>query len=104
MGHALKVASLFASLTCLSLSSPASAQWRVDKVCWGETFSQCPTGYDDNSTVHFPCGSGGHSGFNPNYACEVTCGSPVGPRCKIIAGPGRPGNRCGYRGATIQCF
>jgi hypothetical protein len=88
----------------LSLRGQSVAQTRTDLVCWAQAKSQCPSPYNGEDVQHYPCGSGGNSGFNPNYVCQQVCGAPVGPRCRITAGPGGGGGQCGYRAARIDCF
>jgi hypothetical protein len=98
--------SLFALATvavCLSTPGQSFAQSRTDLVCWAnpDQVGGCPQQYRDKV---FSCGSGGHSGFNPNWVCQQTCGADQGPRCRITGGPGGDGGQCGYRAAQIECF
>ena len=87
----------------LSMQGQSLAQYRTDLVCWAndEQVSGCPQKY---RTIVYHCGSGGHSGFNPDWVCQQTCGHPPGPRCRIIHFRGGDGGQCGYRAAKIDCF
>ena len=81
-----------------------SAQYRTEKVCWGEKKTQCGMGYEGKETRFFACGSGRHSGFDADYVCEQVCGARSGPRCKIENTNSRVGHRCGYTRADITCY
>ena len=87
----------------LSLQSQSFGQSRTDLVCWAnaDELTLCPQEY---RTRVFPCGSGGHVGFHNDYVCQQICGADMGPRCRIIVGPGGPRGRCGYRAARVDCF
>jgi hypothetical protein len=87
----------------LLMQGLALAQSRTDLVCWANEgqVTNCPQEYRARI---FPCGSGGHSGFNPNYVCQQICGADRGPRCRITGGPGGGGGQCGYRAAKVDCF
>ena len=52
----------------LSMQGQSLAQYRTDLVCWAndEQVSGCPQKY---RTIVYHCGSGGHSGFNPDWVC-----------------------------------
>jgi hypothetical protein len=95
---------LLLPLMAVAISVPmpgqSLAQSRTDMICWAESASACGPQY----TIHYPCGSGGHSGFNPTYACQQVCGQNPGPRCRVTGGPGGEGGQCGYRGAKVECF
>lgn len=96
---------LMLPLAVLASATAASAQSRTDRICWAENEGLCPPGWKGEDGVSLmPCGSGGHSGFHHDYACMQICGVNPGPQCRITAGPGGPGGRCGYRGAIISCF
>jgi hypothetical protein len=79
--------------------APTQTTW----VCWAERPGMCPSGGMSGPTVDFACGSGGNSGFNPSFVCQNICGSPVGPSCRLTAGPGGDGGQCGYRIAKVEC-
>jgi hypothetical protein len=86
------------------IPSQLLAQSRTDRVCWADDKNRCPAPWNGSDIIQIPCGSGGNSGFNPAYACQQTCGAPVGPKCRITGGPGGDGGQCGYRAAQIDCF
>jgi hypothetical protein len=71
-------------------------------VCWADASGRCPSPW--NSVKFFACGSGGNSGFNPNFVCSQVCGAPQGAHCAVTAGPGGSGGSCGYRAASVECF
>jgi hypothetical protein len=81
-----------------------SAQTRTATVCWAENEAYCPAPFGGVQVTVFPCGSGGHGGFNPNFVCRNICGVDIGFHCKITAGPSGSGGRCGFRQAQIECF
>lgn len=91
----LSIAVIWVTSRCESLAQP-----RTDMICWAESPRMCGPEY----TIHYPCGSGGNSGFNPTFACQQVCGQAPGPRCRITPGPGGPGGACGYRGVRVDCF
>lgn len=85
------------------LSEYATAQTRTDLVCWAnsEQVSGCPPEY---RSIVYQCGTVGHSGFNPDWVCQNTCGTTRAPKCRIIGGPGGDGGQCGYRAARVDCY
>jgi hypothetical protein len=95
---------LVAIAVLLAMQGQSLAQSRTDWVCWAENKSQCPADWQGSNVEHLPCGSGGHSGFNPPWVCDHICGTPVGPHCKITGGPGGDGGQCGYRAARVDCY
>ena len=97
------ILSFMAIAIWLTMHGHALAQSKTVRVCWAERPGQCGTGWNGPDVKHFACGSGGHAGFNPMWICQQTCGSPVGPRCRITGGPGGDGGQCGYRAAQIDC-
>ena len=53
------------------LVSQAFAQpVRVRDVCWGDSWAVCDVLNLRRPFEHFPCGSGGHSGFNRTVVCN----------------------------------
>ncbi len=77
-----------------------------EAVCWGRNEGAC--GGTDTRPIDFPpislwfdCYSGGHSGFDPEYACQQICGASVGPQCEIDTK--RWGAARGYRWAFVAC-
>src|SRR5262245_22936215 len=88
----------------LAMPGSSLAQSRTDLVCWAERKSQCPPPWNADNVVHYPCGSGGHSGFDPNWICDRICKAAPGQRCQVTAGPSGAGGRCGFRAAKIECF
>jgi hypothetical protein len=109
-----KTVGLCAVVSLMFMVSSALAETSTT-ICWGQykTPADCKN-QDVNAdcshtcalnsyTAFYPCGSGGHSGFNPAYACTAVCGKPQNQGCTIKAGPSTDGNKCGYRWATMVC-
>ena len=95
---------LMTIVVSLSMHGQSLAQTRTDNVCWADSKGRCPPPWNGNDVSLIACGTGGHSGFNPTYACQQICGADQGPRCRITPGPGGDGGACGYRAARIDCF
>jgi hypothetical protein len=90
-------------------------------VCWGEGFldvgcSDLGNPYQGKPAWrHFPCGTGGSSGFNGDVVCKVLCGKlPPKARhtgstsggvqgCGISRGPRGSVGVCGFRWAAVTC-
>src|SRR5262249_35452264 len=91
----------FCNAPWLVVPSESLAQTRTDYVCWAERPNMCSSDYTD---AFFRCGTGGHSGFNPDFVCQQTCAATRGPRCKVTPAGGGGGGACGWREAKIECF
>lgn len=101
------LARVFSLMTFLAVLLPQyddllAAQSRTDMVCWGEEKCRylCGREYDQ----YLDCGAGGHSGFSPDYACQQTCGTNRGPKCKVILGVAGECGACGFRAVRVECY
>lgn len=105
----------WARVTC-GTNPPAQALKRSETVCWGDLspgFCKLndyprelpPAGFSP-MTKHYPCGSGGHSGYNPAYVCQDLCGSSESFRCTGWTNQygGKGGGACGMRWTRVACF
>ena len=94
---------LLSSALLLGIQTHSWGQTRTDRVCWANPDCTAGCGAQFQSKI-YSCGSGGHSGFNPDWVCQQTCGANEGPHCRMTAGPGGDCGTCGFRAATIDCF
>lgn len=99
-----KVATALALIIAVfSFQNGSHAQTRTDMVCWANE-AQAPLCGNAYQEVRYNCGSGGFSGFHPDFVCQQTCGANRGPKCKITPGPGGEGGQCGFRAARVDCY
>ncbi|MET4740297.1 hypothetical protein ABIF73_004436 [Bradyrhizobium japonicum] len=105
----------WARVTC-GTNPPVQELKRLESVCWGDkTDRLCPTSPYPRQipprgfsimTKHYPCGSGGHSGYNPPWVCQDLCGSSESFRCTNWSNEhgSKGGGACGMRWTRVACF
>jgi hypothetical protein len=101
MRHLIVWAALALAVACAGFAVAGS---RSAVICWADRPERCPSDWGDNPRrVFYSCGTGGHSGFSPDWICKTTCGQPMGRLCRLKAGPGGSGGACGYRLVEAYC-
>ena len=103
----------WARVTCGSNPPPQPLK-RSEVVCWGDDKNSCPPSGRAASppkgfsgmTKFYPCGSGGHRGYNPDWVCKQLCGSSEKFHCTTWSNEHgrRSKHRCGYRWTRVACF
>src|SRR5262249_39473961 len=90
----------------LLLLTPTQAQTpaQTSQVCLADSQARCPPPFTGPDTTFIACGTSGFAGFNPPFVCQMKCGAPVGPRCRITPRESGSGGRCGFQAAIVLCF
>jgi len=96
-------APLVLALSLLMVSQAFAQPVRVRDACWGDSWAFCDVLNLSRPFEYFPCGSGGHSGFNRTVVCNKICGTADPVLCKIVNRKGGGDAGCGVRLVTVYC-